>query len=176
MEKLRNIAVSDTAMFGLRDSKLLNAKQRETFYKYFCELKNQGKADFATASIFPRTIDKKQIHHATVLAMRCAVKKLFADKRIKPDFAIVDRFPYKQKIFENLAHERIRSADNLVPSVAAASIVAKVKRDKSMREYYHKKYPQYRFDLHKGYGTDLHYKMLARYGQSPIHRKSFRLS
>ena len=171
-----NIAVSDTAMLGLRDSKLLNAKQRETFYKYFCELKNQGKADFATASIFPRTIDKKQIHHATVLAMRCAVKKLFADKRIKPDFAIVDRFPYKQKIFENLAHERIRGADNLVPSVAAASIVAKVKRDKSMREYYHKKYPQYRFDLHKGYGTDLHYKMLARYGQSPIHRKSFRLS
>ncbi|OGZ59567.1 MAG: hypothetical protein A3F94_01380 [Candidatus Spechtbacteria bacterium RIFCSPLOWO2_12_FULL_38_22] len=170
------IGLPGNPIVGLRDSKLLSAKQREKLYEMFCDMKNKGLVDFATASVFPVNIDKKQIHHATVLAMRRAVKKLFADKRIKPDFAIVDRFPYKQKIFENLAHERIRGADNLVPSVAAASVVAKVKRDRSMSKYYHKKYPQYRFDLHKGYGTELHYKMLAKYGQSPIHRKSFRLS
>ena len=166
-----NIAVSDTAMLGLRDSKLLSARQREKLYLYFCNLKERGLADFATSSVFPRTIDKKQIHHATVLAMRRAIKKL----NINPDFAIVDKFPYKQKIFIDLSHERVRRADNLVPSVAAASIVAKVKRDRSMQGYYHKKYPQYRFDLHKGYGTNLHYKMLRKHGPSPIHRRSFRL-
>src|SRR3989338_3857028 len=165
--------VAPTPVVGkLRDSKLLSAKQREELYLYFCNLKERGLADFATASVFPKTIDKKRIHHATVLAMRRAIKKLNKD----PDFAVVDGFPYKQKIFTDLAHKRVRGADNLMPSVAAASIVAKVKRDKSMREYYHKKYPQYRFDLHKGYGTKLHYKMLHKHGPSPIHRRSFRLS
>ena len=111
------------------------------------------------------------LFRSVVIAMRRAVKKL----NINPDFAIIDGFPYKQDVFKDLKHERVRRADNLVPSVAAASIVAKVKRDKSMQEYYHKKYPNYRFDLHKGYGTRLHYKMLRKYGSSPIHRMSFRL-
>lgn len=160
----------------LKDSKLLSAKQREELYEMFCDMKNKGLVDFTTASIFPKTIDKKRIHHATVLAMRRAVKRLSVGGRINPDFAIVDRFPYKQKVFENLTYERVRGADNLVPSVAAASIVAKVKRDRSMKNYYHKKYPKYRFDLHKGYGTELHYKMLRKHGSSPIHRQSFRLN
>ncbi|MDX1607886.1 MAG: ribonuclease HII [Candidatus Spechtbacterales bacterium] len=156
----------------LRDSKLLSEKQRKSLYENFKQLKKEGKVDFATSSCFPSTIDKKQIHHASVLAMRRAVKKL--DKN--PDFAIIDKFPYRGEVLRDVSYRGIRRADNLVPSVAAASIVAKVKRDRSMATYYHKKYPQYRFDLHKGYGTELHYKMLKKHGPSPIHRKSFRLS
>lgn len=155
----------------LRDSKLLNAKQREKLYHYFCELKKQGKVDFATSSCFPKTIDKRHIHHASVLAMRRVVKNLNCEL----SHALIDKFPYKRQILTTIPYTTVRKADNLVPSVAAASIVAKVKRDKSMSNYYHKKYPQYRFDLHKGYGTELHYKMLKKYGPSPIHRKTFRL-
>ncbi|MEX0877860.1 MAG: ribonuclease HII [Candidatus Spechtbacterales bacterium] len=154
----------------LRDSKLLSAKQREKLYEYFCELKKGGKVDFATASVFPRTIDKKHIHHATALAMQRAVQKL--DK--KPDYALIDGFRYPGKILKEVEYSTMPKADNLIPSVAAASIVAKVKRDASMVRY-HKKYPQYRFDLHKGYGTELHYKMLKKHGPSHIHRQSFRL-
>lgn len=167
-----NIVTPRVTMLGLRDSKLLSPKKREELYKIFCDMKKEGIVDFATASCFPPTVDKRQIHHSVVIAMRRAVKKL----NINPDFAIIDGFSYRQDIFKDLEYEKIRKADNLVPCVAAASIVAKVKRDKSMQGYYHKKYPQYRFDLHKGYGTRLHYKMLRKHGPSPAHRKSFRLS
>lgn len=155
----------------LRDSKLLNAKQREKLYHYFCELKKQGKVDFATSSCFPKTIDKRHIHHASVLAMRRAVKNFNCEL----SHALIDKFPYKRQILTTIPYTAVRKADNLIPSVAAASIVAKVKRDRSMSNYYHKKYPEYRFDLHKGYGTELHYKMLKKHGPSPIHRQSFRL-
>jgi ribonuclease HII len=90
------------------------------------------------------------------------------------DFALIDGTRYPKNILTQIEYFAISKADNLAPSVAAASIVAKVKRDAAMLRY-HKKYPQYRFDLHKGYGTKLHYKMLRKHGSSPIHRKSFRL-
>lgn len=154
----------------LRDSKLLSAQQRETLYRYFCELKKEGSVDFASASAFPVTIDKRHIHHASVLAMRRAIQKL----SITPDHAIIDKFPYAGTVLYQLPYSMIKKADNLVPSCAAASIVAKVRRDAAMLRY-HKKYPEYRFDLHKGYGTKLHYQKLAKYGPSSIHRQSFRL-
>lgn len=162
---------SDPALQMLRDSKLLSARQREELYKYFYELKKEGRVDFAVASVFPKTIDKKHIHHAAVLAMRRAVRKL----NIEPDYALIDGFRYPGKILIDIEYSSMPKADNLIPSVAAASIVAKVRRDASMVRY-HKKYPEYRFDLHKGYGTKLHYNMLKKHGPSPIHRKSFRLN
>lgn len=155
----------------LRDSKLLSAQQRESLYGIFVKLREEGRADFATASVFPSTIDKKHIHHAVAIAMQRAVSKLSTG----PDHAIVDGFRYPKKILTSVEYSSMFKADGRVPSVAAASIVAKVTRDKSMKRY-HKKYPEYRFDLHKGYGTELHYKMLKKHGPSPIHRQSFRLT
>lgn len=155
----------------LRDSKLLNTSQREKLYNFFHSLKEEGRVDFASASVFPTTIDKRHIHHAVALAMHRAAQKL----NIKPDYAIIDKFSYPGLLVKNIPYTLVPKADNLVPSVAAASIVAKVRRDATMIRY-HKQYPQYGFDRHKGYGTRLHYQMLAKYGESPIHRKSFRLS
>jgi ribonuclease HII len=154
----------------LRDSKKLSPRQRNEFYQLFCEFKKAGLVDFATASVFPTTIDQRRIHHAVALAMRRAVEKLTA----APDFAVIDKFLYGRKILTAVPYALVTGADALVPSCAAASIVGKVKRDRTMVRY-HRRYPQYRFDLHKGYGTQLHYEMLAEYGPSPIHRRSFRL-
>lgn len=154
----------------LRDSKLLTGPQREKLYNFFLDLKEEGRVDFASASVFPTTIDKRRIHHAVALAMHRAAQKL----NIKPDYAIIDKFSYPGLLVKNIPYTLVSKADNLVPSVAAASIVAKVRRDRTMLRY-HKKYPEYRFDLHKGYGTKLHYGALAKHGESLIHRKSFRL-
>ncbi len=154
----------------LRDSKLLSAKQRGELLQVFCEWKRQGLCDFATYSAYSTTIDKSQIHRASVYAMRKALNKL----QNNPDFVAVDKFLYYRKIFNSINFETIKGADNLVPSCAAASIVAKVRRDKTMINY-HKKYPEYRFDLHKGYGTKLHREMIKKYGPCKIHRNSFKL-
>ncbi|OGZ60942.1 MAG: hypothetical protein A2932_01180 [Candidatus Spechtbacteria bacterium RIFCSPLOWO2_01_FULL_46_10] len=160
----------DPALRILRDSKLLSAKQRGELFLFFCELKKEGKADFATASVFPKTIDKKHIHHAVVLAMRRAVSKL----SIEPNHALIDKFSYSRKFLHTISYTLVPRGDDIVPSIAAASIVAKVKRDKTMLRY-HSEYPCYRFDLHKGYGTKFHRDMICKRGLSPIHRKSFRL-
>ena len=156
----------------LRDSKLLSAGQREKLYDSFCRLKNEGAVDFAVASCLPKTIDKWHISEASVIAMRRAIKKL----NINVNHVFIDKFPYVGKVLTSVSYTAVRGADNLIPSVAAASIVAKVRRDRSMANYYHKKYPVYRFDLHKGYGTAVHYEALKKHGPSPIHRQSFRLS
>ncbi|MEX2145066.1 MAG: ribonuclease HII [Candidatus Spechtbacterales bacterium] len=156
----------------LRDSKLLSENQRSRMYEFFCELKKQGKADFASASCFPATIDKYHISEASVLAMRRAVKKLSTSV----DHVFVDKFPYAGRVLTDTSYTAVKGADNLIPSVAAASIVAKVRRDRSMANYYHRKYPEYGFDLHKGYGTAMHYKALKKHGPSPAHRQSFRLA
>jgi len=110
-------------------------------------------------------IDKVNILEATKLAMKGAVLKL---KR-KPDSLILDGI---SKIDLKIPQKLIKGADEKVFSCACASILAKVYRDKIMKRY-HKKYPQYGFDKHKGYPTKYHFKMLKKYGPCKIHRKSF---
>jgi len=153
----------------VRDSKLLNASQREYIYDELQDMERDGKVDFAVASLSPGSIDRFNIRGAVVRAMRRAVKKLSP----KTDCAIIDKFSYRGDIIPATFSILVPSADRYVASVAAASIIAKVTRDRAMVRY-HKKYPQYRFDLHKGYGTELHKDMLAKHGPCPIHRKSFR--
>lgn len=155
---------------GIRESKLLSPAARERFFSYFAAWKEQGLVDFATASVFPKTIDRKDIQEATVIAMRRAVSKL----RQTPEYAVVDHIAYREPVLP-IPHEKFPKADRDVISVAAASIVGKVKRDRTMVRY-HAQYPQYGFASHMGYGTLAHYDALAKHGPSPVHRRSFRLA
>jgi len=147
----------------IKDSKKLTAKKREELYKILT--KNPG-IEWGIAKVSERVIDKINILEATKLAMKRAVKKL----KGKPVFLILDG---KMKLDLPISQKSIIKADEKVFSCAAASIIAKVSRDRIMLRY-HKKYPQYGFDKHKGYPTRHHRKMLKKYGPCKIHRKSFK--
>ena len=147
---------------GIRDSKKLSQKQREKFYKY---LTNDPNIKWGTGRVSEKVIDKINILEATKLAMKKALKSL----KIKPDFLILDG---NFKINSSILQKPIVKADEKVFSCIAAGIIAKVTRDRIMRRF-HKKYPQYGFDRHKGYPTRFHCRMLKKYGRCVIHRNSF---
>ena len=151
---------------GLRDSKKLTPKKREEFYKFF---KKDPSFYWAMASITPSTIDRINIYEARKLVTQRAVLKLEKLLGVVADFIILDG-----NIGVDLERdqEAIIKGDDKIASVAVASIIAKVARDKAMVRY-HKSYPEYGFDKHKGYGTKLHKEMLKRYGLCSIHRKTF---
>jgi len=146
----------------IRDSKQLSAKQREEFYKI---LTKHPAIEWGIGKVSEKVIDRINILEATKLAMVRAFEKL---KR-KPDFLILDG---NFKINSEIPQKSIVKGDEKVFSCAAASIIAKVTRDKMMRQY-DKKYPDYGFAQNKGYPTDFHRQMLKKYGPSKIHRKSF---
>jgi ribonuclease HII len=148
----------------LKDSKKLSPKKREEFYEIFT---HHPAIQWGIGQVSPKLIDKINILEATKLAMERALQKL----KKKPDFLILDG---NFKIDSPIPQKSIVKADEKVFSCAAASILAKVTRDRIMIKY-HKKYPGYQFDIHKGYPTKLHYRMLGRYGPCQIHRKSFRI-
>jgi len=132
--------------------------------KCFLIIINEAR-DFCIATASEKEIDELNILQATFLAMKRAVDGL----KNKADFAIIDgnRMPTLDIPGETLIH-----GDALCESIAAASILAKVSRDRYMLELA-EKYPQYHFEKHKGYGTKLHYEMLDKYGPCEIHRRSF---
>jgi len=166
---VRQFSIFNFQFLKLRDSKQLSAKRREEFYKI---ITNHPAISWGAGVVSEKVIDKINILEATKLAMTKAVKNIEARRgphRI--DFLILDG---NFKIDSLIPQKSIIKADEKVFSCAAASIIAKVTRDRIMIEY-HKKYPQYRFDLHKGYGTKLHYQLIKIYGPCQIHRKSFRL-
>lgn len=146
---------------GLNDSKKLSEKKREELF----EIITKNAVSYSVGIATEKEIDEINILNATFLAMKRAVDGL----EICPDYAIIDgnREPHTG-IFE----ETVVKGDGKVMSVAAASILAKVSRDRFMLEMA-KKYPQYQFEKHKGYGTKLHYELISQYGVSPIHRRSF---
>lgn len=149
----------------LGDSKKLTLKQREQIYDVIVRLPY---IHWAVASVSPQVIDRINIHQATLRAASRAIAKL----PVRPDHVIVDgtmRLPIR------IPQEAIIKADEKILACSLASIIAKVTRDRMMVRL-HKKYPQYRFDVHKGYGTEAHRAMLRKYGPSAIHRKSFRFS
>ena len=147
---------------GLNDSKKLSEKKREQLFDVICE----KAVAFSVGTASEQEIDEINILNATFLAMKRAVEGL----TVKPDYALVDgnRYPHIGEITE----ETIVKGDGKSMSVAAASILAKVSRDRYMLELA-KEYPQYLFEQHKGYGTKLHYEMIEKFGISPVHRKSF---
>jgi len=146
----------------MRDSKKLLAKWRQYFYQRLIE----ECLDWAIGIVEVETIDFLGVAQASKLAMKKAVEGL----KIKPQYLLVDAFSLADL---DVPFEPIPKGDMTCFSIAAASIIAKVKRDEIMLKLA-QKYPQYGFDRHKGYGTALHQQALETYGLCPIHRKSFK--
>jgi len=148
-------------MPGLADSKLLTPQAREEAY---AEVLRRA-IDWHVVVIGADQIDATGLHVCNVSGMRRA----FAGLRAAPGFVLTDGFPVRGLGVPGLA---IWKGDRVTASVAAASVVAKVSRDRMMRDL-HERYPLYGFDRHKGYVTDEHVRALAEHGPSPVHRYSF---
>lgn len=152
----------DLELEGLNDSKKLSEKRREALYPLICE---QALA-YGIAFASEQEIDEINILQATFLAMRRAVEQLGQ----KPDLALVDG--NREPDFGDIPVRTIVKGDSRSANIAAASILAKVTRDRFMLEQ-DAVYPQYGFAVHKGYGTQKHYAALREFGPCPIHRRSF---
>ena len=146
---------------GLNDSKKLSDKRRRELYPVICDQALAYGIGFATE----QEIDEINILQATFLAMERAMAQL----KIRPDLALIDG--NRQKDF-GLPVKTIVKGDSRSANIAAASVLAKVSRDDWMIAMA-EKYPEYGFEIHKGYGTRAHYQALEAYGPSPIHRMSF---
>jgi len=146
---------------GINDSKKLSSKNRELFYNNIVE-----GCDYHIYQIDHRTIDAVNIREATKMAMRWSIMSV-----PKADYAIVDGNFLPD--FLDLPAKCVIKGDSLSLSIAAASILAKVTRDRIMVKL-HEKLPVYGFDKHKGYGTQFHRDMIKLYGPSVYHRRSFR--
>lgn len=148
---------------GLADSKKLSEKKRE---KLSIEIKEKA-LSWAIAQCDPEEIDELNILHASLLAMRRAIESL----PIAATEALIDgnKIPHGLTI----PAEPVIGGDAIEPAISAASILAKVERDRQMLAW-HEKFPQYQFAQHKAYPTKLHLELLQAHGVSDIHRKSFR--
>lgn len=146
---------------GLNDSKKLTEKKRETLYDIIC----REAVAYSIASVDHQIIDEINILQATFLAMKNAVEGL----QIPADYALVDG---NRSQGLEIPFECVIGGDANVPSIAAASVLAKVTRDRYMLQMA-EEYPQYLFEKHKGYGTKAHYTAIDVYGTCMIHRQSF---
>ena len=152
----RNIEIA-----GLNDSKKLSEKKRESLFELIKEKALSYGIAFATVE----EIEELNILNATYLAMNRAIEKL---DRV-PELALIDG---NRNTGINIESRCVVKGDARCADIAAASILAKVSRDRLMYEEA-KKYPEYHFEKHKGYGTKLHYEAIREFGPCPIHRKSF---
>jgi ribonuclease HII len=146
---------------GIEDSKLLTPKQRR---EAFARVREQAVA-WAVCKAMPSRIDRAGLHRTNLALLRRALRLL----DVTPDFVLTDGFPLKRMGVPSLA---LRKGDVVTASVAAASVMAKVTRDRIM-DRYHRRFPQYGFNTNRGYGTQGHWEALWRLGPSPIHRRSF---
>lgn len=155
------ILPKDLFIARINDSKKLSAKTRELLDT---QIKNAA-IDFAIGIVDEKIIDEINIYNATCLAMKKAVENL----RVKPDYVLADAMKIPNI---NIPQLSIIKGDTLSVSIAAASIIAKVARDRFMIDS-NKKYPVYNFDKNKGYGTKYHIQAIKNYGICDLHRKSF---
>ena len=146
---------------GLNDSKKLTDRKRRELFDVITE----KAVAYGIALVDEKTIDEINILQATFLAMRQAIEKL----SVQPQLALIDgnRVPKS-----GVCERAVVKGDSLSASIAAASVLAKVTRDRLMEEYA-EQYPEYGFEVHKGYGTKRHYEALREVGACPIHRMTF---
>lgn len=154
-------------ILGVNDSKQISPKKRE---ELSFKLTNHPCVMWGLGVISSRDIDKINILEASKLAMQKALLDLETKYKIKADYLILDG---KMKLDIPINQVSIIKADEKIFSCSAASIIAKVTRDMIMVKM-SKKYPEYLFEKHKGYGTRLHLEMIKKYGPCAIHRKSFK--
>ena len=151
---------------GLNDSKKLTEKKREALY----EVITAQAAAWSVARVEAAEIDEMDILNARMLAMQKALDGL----TLRPDLALIDgNRDHGSRYAIQIPHQLIVGGDGKSASIAAASILAKVSRDRYVSTELDAKYPQYQFAKHKGYGTKLHYQMLDQYGPCPEHRMTF---
>ena len=146
---------------GLNDSKKLSEKKREKLFDIIIE----NALDYSIASASVEEIEEINILNAAMLAMQRAIEGL----KLKPDLALIDGNTSRGF---SVSTETVVGGDAKSPSIAAASILAKVTRDRMCYEF-DKEYPEYGFAKHKGYGTKIHMEALRKFGVTPIHRPSF---
>ena len=146
---------------GLNDSKKLSEKRREELFDQICERALSFSIAFATVE----EIEERNILGATMLAMNRAIGGL----SLRPDLALIDGNRNREIDFPSRC---VVKGDARCADIAAASILAKVSRDRLMLQLA-EQYPEYHFEQHKGYGTALHYAALREHGPSPVHRPSF---
>ncbi len=151
----------DCEIPGLNDSKKLTEKKREALFEVIIE----KAVAYSVASASEKEIDEINILNATYLAMNRA----FDGLSVKPDMALIDG---NREPGVDAMQKTVVKGDSKSRSIAAASILAKVSRDRYMLEIA-KLYPQYEFQKHKGYGTKLHYERIREHGISDVHRKTF---
>ena len=154
----------DFKLDGLTDSKKLTEKKREQYYEYIIN----NCVAYAVGECSPTEIDKYNILEATKIAMKKAIDKV--NEKIKLDYVLIDgnmKFDFSYK------YESIVKGDSKSISIAAASVVAKVTRDRMLIEL-DKKYPEYGFKSHKGYPTKKHIEAIYKYGLIPGYRKTFK--
>lgn len=164
-ESQENIT-NNSACRIIRDSKTLSFRQREKAFDFIA-----GNFLFGVGWSSHETIDRVNILQASYLAMKKAISDLRSKLSVNIDVVLVDGRSAIPNI--SLRQENVVGGDKDIFSISAASIVAKVTRDRMMLEL-HEKFPEYGFDRHKGYGTKLHFEMIEKFGPCEIHRKSFR--
>ncbi|MBN2364717.1 MAG: ribonuclease HII [Calditrichaeota bacterium] len=151
--KIRNLEI--------RDSKKLLPAKREKLYTFLVE----NSISYGVGIVSHEEIDRINIRQASFLAMRMAIEQLI----VEPDYLLVDGFKLPETPIQQLP---IVNGDESCFSIASASIIAKVTRDRLMDEY-HLQFPQYGFNKHRGYATAYHREMLIRFGPCELHRKTF---
>ena len=156
------ILPKDHTIEGLRDSKKISKKRRESLFPFIYE----QAIDIGLGEVDVKTIDKINIREATFKAMKMALD----DLSTIPDRALIDGHPLND---QSIPNEGIIGGDDKVDSIKAASIIAKVTRDRIMKEY-SIIFPEYGFENHSGYGTKIHIEALEKYRATPIHRRSFK--
>ena len=160
------ILPADCVIEGLDDSKKLTEKKREALFPVIFE----KAVACAVASVDASEIDATDILIARMKAMQLAIDAL----EVPADYALIDgNRDHGASAKITTPHETVIGGDGVSLSIAAASVLAKVSRDRYVVEVLDPQYPEYQFAKHKGYGTKLHYEMLDRYGPSPVHRKTF---
>jgi ribonuclease HII len=164
--KKKNVA-ADLKKLSVDDSKKLSREKREVIYS---KLINHADIYWGIGRVSNKIIDKNNILEASKMAMVKALKQLEKKNKVKGSFLVLDG---NFTIDSCLPQRPIIKGDEKVFSCAAASIIAKVFRDRIMRNY-SRQYPLYGFEKHKGYGTKFHLKMLRKYKPCEIHRKSFK--